>query len=533
MYTCHAMPEPKLNLDRDVVDQCRELAENIVHPVLVYIGRHSTLSIERSTLRLLGFDAAHEDPPGMEFPVANLIVDKIGRQKIKDGVACFIASVRKRYPRWDQNRMAEKILKGEVNFDRLEDVPPDKATSILRSWIDGAVRHIDKMRHQKDQMRQSFRHSGYPLKYVIVATGNIYEDVKHALSAARLGADIIAVIRSTAQSLLDYVPHGATTEGYGGTFATQENFKIMREALDGVSKELGRYVRLCNYSSGLCMPEIAVMGAFEGLDYLLNDAMYGILFRDINMKRTLIDQHFSRMIIARAGIVIQTGEDNYLTTADAYHNHHQVLASQFINECLARHAGLRDEQIGLGHAFEMDPRIEDSLLLEIAMAQLVREVFPRCPVKYMPPTRHKQGDVFFSHVLDAMFNMVGVMTGQTVQLLGMATEASHNPHLQDRFWALKSANYIFNAGRSFFDEVQFSNNGKIMRRARQVLETTHRYLKRISEMSLFEAIEQGLFAEMPRAKDGGRGYDGVFEKSRRYYNPFVELSTAQSARRVA
>ena len=55
-------------------------------------------------------------------------------------------------------------------------------------------------------------------------SGNIYEDVTQAKAAARQGADIIAVIRSTAQSLLDYVPYGATTEGFGGTFDQLENF---------------------------------------------------------------------------------------------------------------------------------------------------------------------------------------------------------------------------------------------------------------------------------------------------------------------
>jgi len=74
----------------------------------------------------------------------------------------------------------------------------------------------------------------------------------------------VAVIRSTAQSLLDYVPYGPTTEGYGGTFATQANFRIMREALDEWSEKNGRYVRLSSFCSGLCMPEIAVMGAIEG-----------------------------------------------------------------------------------------------------------------------------------------------------------------------------------------------------------------------------------------------------------------------------
>src|SRR5690606_28641969 len=123
----------------------------------------------------------------------------------------------------------------------------------------------------------------------------------------------------------------------------------------------GRYIRLTNYCSGLCMPEIAALGALERLDMMLNDAMYGILFRDINMKRTLIDQAFSRLINGAAGIVINTGEDNYLTTADAVEEAHAVVASQLINEQFALAAGLKPEQIGLGHAMEINPWLEDGL----------------------------------------------------------------------------------------------------------------------------------------------------------------------------
>lgn len=514
----------KLNVDRDVIDRCRELAEAIVRPIQRYIDMHSTVTVERSVLRLLGFEGNFEIEPGMSYPMANLILDRIERRRLSSGVAPVIAALKKMYPKIPPDKLGDKILHSHINLNELEDMPSERARAILLPWIDAAVRQIDRLRHKKEEMRYRLGDSGRPLKYVIVATGNIYEDIKQAQSAARQGADVVAVIRSTAQSLLDYVPFGATTEGFGGTFATQENFRLMRQALDEVSRELGRYVRLCNYSSGLCMPEIAVMGAVEGLDFLLNDAMYGILFRDINMKRTLIDQHFSRVVIGRAGIVINTGEDNYLTTADAYNNHHQVLASQFINEQLGKNAGLRDEQLGLGHAFEMDPQIPDSICLEIAMAQLVREIFPRSPVKYMPPTRYMTGDIFFGHALDTIFNMVGVMTGQSIQLLGMATEANHNPHLQDRYWSLKSAGYVFNAGRSLSDEIQYTSNGKIMRRARMVLEDTYRYLTKVKEIGLFEAIETAMFAEMARAKDGGKGFDGVFEKSRRYYNPFAEIS---------
>jgi beta-lysine 5,6-aminomutase alpha subunit len=61
------------------------------------------------------------------------------------------------------------------------------------------------------------------------------------------------------------------------------------------SEKLGRYLQQTNYSSGLCMPEIAYLGAVERLDMLLNDAMYGILFRDINRSGR------SAISISRAG----------------------------------------------------------------------------------------------------------------------------------------------------------------------------------------------------------------------------------------
>lgn len=515
----------KLNLDRDKVDRCRELADHLVHPIQKYIDLHSTVSIERATLRLLGLNHAEDKMAGEPYPLANLVIDKIDKRKLASGIATWLAAAKIKNPRYDLHKICLKIAQGEIDLNELQEPAQDVVRKTIQPLVNDAMKMFETGRRHRENMRNRFSYQPPPLRYVIVATGNIHEDVKQAVAAARQGADIIAVIRSTAQSLLDYVPHGATTEGFGGTYATQENFKIMRQALNDVSFELNRYVRLCNYSSGLCMPEIAALGAQENLDYLLNDAMYGILFRDINMKRTFVDQHFSRLVIAKAGIVIQTGEDNYLTTADAFENHHQVLASQFINEQFAKRAGLREEQIGLGHAFEMDPNIEDSFIYEIAMAQLVRDVFPRHPIKYMPPTRHKTGDIMFGHVLDTLFNVAGAATNQIVQLLGMPTEAIHNPLLQDRFASLKNANYVFKASKSLFDEVQFSPNGKLTRRARTVLDETHHYLQKINEIGLMEAIEKGFFAEMKRARDGGRGLEGIFQKARKYYNPFLEKLT--------
>ena len=323
--------------------------------------------------------------------------------------------------------------------------------------------------------------------------------------------------------MLDFVPYGATTEGFAGTFATQENFRLMRAALDEVGEELGRYIRLTNYASGLCMPEIAAMAAVERLDMMLNDCMYGIIFRDINAQRTFIDQHFSRMVHALAGIIINTGEDNYLTTADAIESAHTVLASQFLNERLATAAGLPPEQMGLGHAFEIDPAVPDQILLELAHAQLIRECFPDAPLKYMPPTKHMTGNVFQGFLYDGMFNLVGALTGQDIILLGMMSEGIHTPFLSDRDLALENARYVFGGAAGLAGELRFEPGGRVERRAAQVLEECVQMLRKVSELGMFAAIEAGMFADTVRTRTGGKGLDGVIARADGYVNPIVDL----------
>lgn len=508
----------KLNLDRDRVAECRFLAQKIANHIQDFVQRHTTTSIERATLRLLGINDSHRGRP-----LANLLVESLTPQQLSKGISHWFGRALAAH-RTHPLALAIKIAEGKIRWESLPDVDTEALRRALDPLTRQAIRQLEsaaaKRRHQFNEGPAVVAE---PLKYVIVATGNIHEDVAQARAAVLGGADCIAVIRSTAQSLLDYVPHGSELEGFGGTYATQENFRIMRQAMDEVGRKVRRHIRVVNYSSGLCMPEIAVLGALEGLDYLLNDCMYGILFRDINMKRTFCDQFFSRLIIARAGIVINTGEDNYLTTAEAFRAFPQVLASHFINEQLAKTAHLRDEQIGLGHAFEIDPLMEDSLLYEIAHAEMVREIFPHCPIKYMPPTRHMTGDLYFGHVLDTLFNLVGVMTHQSIQLLGMPTEGIHNPLLQDRAMSLKGAHYLFQAARSLGDEISWSPNGKIIRRARSVLEDSFKLLQKVERIGITKSIEEGAFANIRRSVEGGIGLDGVLKKEASYWNPFLKL----------
>jgi len=519
----------KLALDRKKIAACRKIAVKVSQDVRGMINAHSTVAQERSCLRLMGIDGALYNPKiKQHYPLANVIVDQLeGDGVLGRGASYWMANACLQTGK-SPAEIAEGVAAGKVPLSKINLAKPAEIEKKAKALAKAALRNLVLRRKERNQLikklcdpqDRSFKKP--PLKYVIVASGNIFEDVVQARSAAQAGADVIAVIRSTAQSLLDYMPHGATTEGFGGTYATQENFRIMRKALDEESLKLGRYIRLTNYSSGLCMPEIATVAATERLDFLLCDSLYGILFRDINMKRTLIDQHFSRLVCALSEIYINTGEDNYLTTADAIENGHQVLSSQFINERFALDANMKEEFMGLGHAMEMNPWHPDVILLEISRAQMTRDIFPKAPLKYMPPTRHMEGDIFFSHVYDGIFNLVSVMTNQGIHLLGMPTEAIHTPLLGDRFIALKSTNYIFGGAEHLGEEIIFKKNGKIEKWAQKVLDDSLKLLKHIDKIGIFKAIEQKCFAEVSRKLDGGKGYKGVFEREEDYLNPFLD-----------
>ena len=509
-----------LHLDQRTVRRARKLAAKASAPVVRLARTHTTTSVERAVLRLAGLTGA--DAEGI--PWVNRLVDAVRAEVgLEHGVALPVYDALTRADHPDLLSLAQKAATGGAQFRVPTGRDAERSARAARRAVATGIARIDRNRKERDRLLKRLGDPPKPWIYLIVATGDIDEDIPQAQAAARAGADVIAVIRSTGQSLLDYVPEGATHEGFAGTYATQENFRLMRAALDDVSSELGRYVRLTNYASGLCMPEIATLAGLERLDMMLNDCMYGIIFRDINPRRTFIDQRFSRQIHARAGIVINTGEDNYLTTADAVEAAHTVIVSQLLNEHFGLEAGLADWQLGLGHAFEINPAIPEQFRLELAHARLVRELFPNAPLKYMPPTKHMTGNVFFGYLLDAFFNLAGVLTEQEIILVGMMTEGIVTPFLSDRDLALENVRYVRDACAGLRHDFRPARDGFIVERAHRVLAESVELLERIADEGLFEAIADGTFGVTRRPEEGGRGLDGVVAHAPGYYNPATDL----------
>jgi beta-lysine 5,6-aminomutase alpha subunit len=211
-------------ITNEQVGQARELARDITDPIFALIDRHTTVSVERTVLRWFGVDGTG----AMGAPLVNLMVDRLHEAKVLNRGAAY----------WYGRALRMGAKSPLEAVERLTAAPLDKLGALspedegkLKDEVRAEARHaVDELKarvEKRNALKAELKMSPAPHKYVIVATGNIYDDVDQARAAAQAGADVIAVIRSTAQSLLDYVPQGATTEGYGGTYATQKAISAM------------------------------------------------------------------------------------------------------------------------------------------------------------------------------------------------------------------------------------------------------------------------------------------------------------------
>ena len=133
------------------------------------------------------------------------------------------------------------------------------------------------------------------------------------------------------------------------------------------------------------------------------------------------------------------------------------------------------------------------------------------------------GNIFRGHVQDTLFNVCSIMTGQSIHLLGMLTEAIHTPLMQDRFLSIEAAKYVFNTMRDLNGEICFRPDGFIQRRAETVLHEAVEMLEKIADAGLMQALANGWFADIKRLPEGGKGLDGVIARSPEYANPFIDL----------
>lgn len=105
----------------------------------------------------------------------------------------------------------------------------------------------------------------------------------------------------------------------------------------------------------------------------------------------------------------------------------------------------------------------------------------------------------------------------------MLTEAIHTPFISDRYLSIANSRYIFKNARHLSEEISLIAGGRIQKRAEYLLDEACTMLQEIERIGLETAMEQGMFADIKRSRDGGKGSSGVIVKHKHYYNPFFDL----------
>jgi beta-lysine 5,6-aminomutase alpha subunit len=72
-------------------------------------------------------------------------------------------------------------------------------------------------------------------------------------------------------------------------------------------------------------------------------------------------------------------------------------------------------------------------------------------------------------------------------------------------------------------------NGRVVARAKLVLQEAHDLLQKVAKEGMWSAIARGAFADVKRPELGGRGLDGVIERGADYCNPILDALVSGGA----
>ena len=149
--------------------------------------KHTTVSVERATLRLAGLQGA--DPDGI--PWVNRLLDALrGDVGLEHGIALpvwdgWCAARRTTSPRSPRRRRPAPCGSGCPRA-----VSSTRARAAARKQVGAGVRRVDARRRERERLvKRQGDPENRPGIYLIVATGDIYEDMPQAQQAAREGAD--------------------------------------------------------------------------------------------------------------------------------------------------------------------------------------------------------------------------------------------------------------------------------------------------------------------------------------------------------
>ena len=194
--------ESKLNLNLDLVAKARASASKVADDVQEFIDVHTTVTVERAVCRLLGIDGVND----VDVPLPNVVVDHMQEKGILPGGASFyIGNAMVEYG-LDPQGVADKVNSGEIDLSRVPVHSTEEIRGAIMPVVNATLERINKNVATRNAFLKEFGDKEGPYLYIIVATGNIFEDI---IKGSRLCFIIrIFVFILLAEFVLNFVEEG-------------------------------------------------------------------------------------------------------------------------------------------------------------------------------------------------------------------------------------------------------------------------------------------------------------------------------------
>ena len=363
-----------------------------------------------------------------------------------------------------------------------------------------------------------------------IASGRFEDDIRRMRMAAWHGADHLMVIRHMGQSHIDGLMEG-TPQGIGGVPITRKQVRAQRKALDIIEDEVGRPINYHSYVSGVAGPDVAVMFAEEGMNGAHQDPQYNILYRDINMVRSIVDACESKKVMEWAEMLQIDGAHNANATArEAWKVMPELIVQHSINSLFSEKVGIKPENISLS---TVPPTATPApcVYMDLPYAVALRDICGRYKMRAQQNTKYICSSVREATVTHVLNMFISKLTSADIQSTITPDEGRNVPWHIYNIEACDNAKQTLIGLDGLMEMVELKKDGPLRDMARDIKERACLFMEEIVEVGgYFKAVEEGFFVDsgkyperngdgIARKIEGGIGYGFIFEREDDYMAP--------------
>ncbi|WP_241080919.1 D-ornithine 4,5-aminomutase subunit OraE [Natranaerofaba carboxydovora] len=363
-----------------------------------------------------------------------------------------------------------------------------------------------------------------------IASGRFEDDIRRMRMAAWHGADHMMVIRTAGQSHYDGLIEG-TPEGIGGVPISRKQLRATRKALDIIEDEVGRPINLHSYVSGVAGPEVALLFAEEGVNGAHQDPQYNILYRNVNMLRSVVDAGVAKRLMVASGMLQIDGAHNAnATTREAWKVKPELLVQHGINTAFSRKIGIPDELIALSSVPPTAPPAP-SLKYDLPYAVAIRELFPNNIIRAQMNTKYITSDTREATVTHVLNLMISRLTRAEIQSTITPDEGRNVPWHHFSIQGVDTAKQALVGMDGLNELVSINRDGFLGEQIREYKERAVLFLEDIAiEGGYFNAVQKGYFVDsgeypernkdgIKREVNGGVGAETIVKREEDYLAP--------------